>query len=210
MQHKQNYEFQIFPHVKISDHIVVVWFHIFTSFKRSCFQSVIRVISSVSLSLIFIWWLSWVPVSTSITMSLSVNSYKHASMKKLSSFSDWWLLWHWNQIQIMRPRSCFGDCVYCENLQFWHHLACPPPGRPWPHFPAVPRRSPTPSRDRYPAALDTAQMWQAVKETAHRKFISTTAPLNKSQWHLKSVAVAEFFLFLLDVGGSNPWLTTQH
>lgn len=62
----------------ISDHIVVVRRHVFTFFRRSCFQSVIRVISSASLSLIFIWWLSWVPVSTSITMSLSVNSYKHA------------------------------------------------------------------------------------------------------------------------------------
>lgn len=90
MQHKPNYELQIFPHVKVSDHIVVVWFHIFTFFKRSSFQSVIRVISSASLSLIFIWWLSWVPVSTSITMSLSVNSYKHVSMNKAEFF--FWLM----------------------------------------------------------------------------------------------------------------------
>lgn len=90
MQHKQNDELPIFPHVKASDHIVVVWFHIFTFFKRSSFQSVIRVISSASLSLIFIWWLSWVPVSTSITMSLSVNSYKHVSMNKAEFF--FWLM----------------------------------------------------------------------------------------------------------------------
>lgn len=90
-QHKQkkNHKFQIVPQLKKKIQITRrrVRFHIFTSFKRFCFQSVIRVISSASLSLIFIWWLSCVPVSTSITMSRSVNSYEHISMKEQLSFS---------------------------------------------------------------------------------------------------------------------------
>lgn len=60
-------------------------FQFSTSFMRSCFQSLRRVISRVSLSLIFSWWLSWVPVRTSITMSLSVNSYtwKNTSFNRM-------------------------------------------------------------------------------------------------------------------------------
>lgn len=214
MQHKQNYELQIFPHMKISDHIVVVWFHIFTFFKRSCFQSVIRVISSASLSLIFIWWLSWVPVSMSITMSLSVNSYKHVSMNKSEFF-------FWLMVAVTPKTNTTIDyattlvfrilCLLWKTYNFdiiGHVLHLVALGHIFqqchgdlPHLLVI-------------GILQLSTLCKCDRLSRKQliaKFISTTAPLNKSQWHLKSVAVAEFFLFFVcDVGGSNPWLTTQH
>lgn len=201
MQHKQNYEFQIFPHVKISHHIVVVWFHIFTFFKRSCFQSVIRVISSASLSLIFIWWLSWVPVSTSITMSLSVNSYKHVSMKKLSSFSDWWLLWHWKLIQLSCDRALVSDIVFTVKTYnfdiIWHVLHLVALGHIFqqchgdlPHLLVIGilQLSTLHKCDRLSRKLLIANLFQPRPPWTNRNDIY-------SQWRWP-----QFFLFLLDVG----------
>lgn len=80
---------------------VVIRFQFSTSVMRSCFQSLRRVISRVSLSLIFIWWLSWVPVSTSITMSLSVNSYT-------------WKNTSFNPMLISGP--LLFHCRFCGNI----------------------------------------------------------------------------------------------